>query len=79
MSLGVRENKFYILTKKEGQNREIKLYVDMETPVKDIKEYLKSGVETENLELVTVEMKEEKYQISSIPWSVIASKLVKES
>jgi hypothetical protein len=76
--LQVKGNKFYLLTKKDGKSRELRLYADMETPIKRIKEYLKKGVESENLELVSIEIKEEKYLIQGIPWSVIASKLVKE-
>ena len=77
--LKVKENKFYLLTKKDGKNREITLYADMELPIKRIKEYLKQGVEPDNLELVSVEVREDKYLIQGIPWSVIALKLVKET
>ena len=74
--LCVKENKFYILIKKDGKDREIRLYANMDTPIKRIKEWLRQGVEPDSLELVTVEVKEEKYLIQGIPWSVIASKLV---
>lgn len=78
MSLEVKGNKFYMLTKKEGKDKETRLFVDVETPIVKIKEYLKKGIEPENLELLSVELKEEKYLIQGIPWSIIASKLVKE-
>ena len=50
----------------------------MDSPIKRIKQLLKEGTEPDALELVSVEIKEEKYLIQGIPWSVIASKLVKE-
>jgi hypothetical protein len=74
----VKNNKFYLLTKKDGKNRELRLYADMETPIRRIREYLKQGMEPDNLELVSVEAKEEKFVIQSVPWSVIALKLVRE-
>jgi hypothetical protein len=74
----VKNNKFYLLTKKDGKNRELRLYADMETPIRRIREYLKQGVEPDNLELVSVEAKEEKFVIQSVPWSLIALKLVRE-
>jgi len=46
---------------------------------KSIEEYLKKGIEPDNLELLSVEIKEEKFMIEGIPWSKIASKLVKET
>jgi hypothetical protein len=77
--LQVKGNKFYMLTKKEGKEQEIRLYADMDTPVKRIKEWPKEGVEPEKPELVSAEIKEDKYEIKGIPWSIIASKLVKEA
>jgi hypothetical protein len=77
--LQVKGNKFYLLTKKNGKDKELRLYVDMETPIKRIREFLKQGAEPDNLELVSIEVKEEKYVVQGIPWSVIASKLVRET
>ncbi len=77
VELEVKENKFYILTWKTGKGKEIRLYVDIESPIKRIKQLLREGTEPEALELVSVEIKDEKYLIQGIPWSIIASKLVK--
>jgi hypothetical protein len=76
--LKVKENKFYILTKKDQKGKEQWIYIDIDNAVKHVKEYLKIGIEGNNLELVSVEMKEDRYVIQTIPWGAIASKLVKE-
>ena len=76
--LEVEENLFYVLTVKQGEERKITLYGDMDSPVRRVKEHLKGGKSPEDIELMAVEIKEEKFEIKSIPWSMIAVGLVKE-
>jgi len=76
--LEVKENIFYVLIVKQGSDRKITLYDDMDSPVRRVKEYLKGGTSPDDIELVTVEIKEEKFEIKTIPWSMIAIGLVRE-
>lgn len=76
--LEVKENKFYVLTLKQGKESKITLHSDMDSPVRRVKEYLKGGTSPDDIELMAVEIKEEKFEIKSVPWSTIAVRLVKE-
>jgi len=76
--LEVKENKFYVLTVKHGKERKITLHSDMDSPVSRVKECLKGGTSPDDIELMAVEIKEEKFEIKSVPWSTIAIGLVKE-
>ena len=78
IELEVKENIFYVLTVKQGKERKIALYNDMDSPVRRVKEHLKGGKSPDDIELMAVEIKEEKFEIKSIPWSMIAIGLVKE-
>jgi len=74
--LEVKGNEFYVLTvKQEDLKRTI--YDEINSPIKKIKDYLKKGVRPEDIELATVEIKEEKYDVKVVPWSTIATGLVK--
>ena len=75
MELEVKGDEFYVLTVK--QDGKTTLHNEMDSPIKKIKEYLKKGTSPEDIELVIVEIKEDKYQMKSVPWSSIASGLVK--
>jgi len=75
----VKENKFYVLTIDQGKSRRITLHNDLDSPVHRIKERLKSGTSPSDVELMTVEIKEENFKITSIPWSEIAVRLIKET
>lgn len=76
--LEIRENRFYVLRVKTERGVEATLHNDMNSPISKIKDHLKSGVDPENIELMTIEMKGEKFEIKSVPWSVIAVGLVKD-
>lgn len=76
--LAVKENKFYVLTVKQGKEKKITLHIDDDSPVRKIKEYLKGGTSPDHIELMAVEIKEEKFEIKGVPWSTIAIGLVKE-
>lgn len=76
--LEVKENKFYVLTVKQGQKRKITIYNDMDSPTCRVKEYLRSGTSPDDVELVAVEIKADKFEIKGVPWSTIAVGLVKE-
>lgn len=76
--LEVKENKFYVLTVKQGKENKITLHSDVDSPVHRVKEYLKGGASPDGIELMVVEIKEEKFEIKSVPWSTIAVRLVKE-
>lgn len=76
--LEVKENRFYVLTVKQEKENRITLHSDMDSPVRRVKEYLKEGISPDNIELVTVEIKEDKFELKGVPWSTIAVMLVKE-
>jgi len=77
--LEVKENTFYVLTIKQGESRRTTLHSDMDSPVRRIKEQLKSGINPDDVELMTVEIKEENFKITGVPWSEIAVRLIKET
>lgn len=75
MELEVKGNEFYVLTvKQEGK---ITLHNEMGSPIKKIRECLKKGTSPDDIELVMVQIKEDKYEMKSMPWSIIAAGLVK--
>jgi len=76
--LEVKENKFYVLTVKQGQKRKITIYNAMDSPTRRVKKYLRSGTSPDDVELVAVEIKADKFEIKGVPWSTIAVGLVKE-
>ena len=76
MELEVKGNEFYVLTVKQ-ENGKITLHNEMDSPINKIKEYLKKGTSPEVIELVIVEIKEDKYEMKGVPWSTIAAGLVK--
>jgi hypothetical protein len=78
MALVVKENKFYMLIEKQGSKKEIRIYDEMNPAIIMIKGSLKKGVTSENIELLSIEIKEEKFEIKTIPWNVIATQLIKE-
>lgn len=76
MELEVKGSEFYVLTVKKD-DRKITLHNEMDSPIKKIREYLKKGTSAEDIELVIVEIKEDKYEMKGVPWSTIAAGLVK--
>jgi hypothetical protein len=76
LELELEGNEFYILTVKQGKGK-ITLYNDIDSPTRKIKEYLKKGTNPEDIELMVVEIKEDKFEIKSVPWSTIALGLIK--
>lgn len=78
MALVVKENKFYMLIEKQGSKKEIRIYDEMNPAITMIKGSLKKGVTSENIELLSIEIKEEKFEIKTIPWNIIATHLIKE-
>jgi len=79
MELIVKENKFFMLIEKQGSKKDIRIYDEMNPAITKVKKSLKSGVTSENIELLSIEIKEEKFEIKTIPWNVIATYLIKES
>jgi hypothetical protein len=75
--LEVKGTKFYLLVQK-GKNVDLRLYVDLDVATQRIKALLKKGINSEELELTAIELKGEEYAIKSVPWHLIATKLVKE-
>jgi len=78
MEIVVKENKFFMLLEKQGSKKEIRIYDEMNPAITMIKGSLKKGITSENIELLGVEIKEEKFEIKTIPWNVIATQLIKE-
>lgn len=77
MELEVKENRFQMLVKAGGKDKEIWLYDDMKAPIGKIREYLKKGAKAEDIELMSIELKDDKFEIRTIPWSTIAAELIK--
>jgi hypothetical protein len=83
-ALKVEENKFYILVKKpkesddeeEEENKEITLYSTVKAPITQIKEYLRSEVDVDCIELMTVKILDEALEAESVPWNKIAVELI---
>ena len=76
LELEVKGNEFYVLTVKQEDGK-ITLHNEMDSPINKIREYLKKGTSPENIELVIVEIKQDKYEMKGVPWSMIAAGLVK--
>ena len=76
--LEVKENKFYVLTVAEEKGRKATLHNELGSAINRVREHLKAGIGTDDVELMAVEMKEEKFEIKGVPWSTIALGLVKE-
>lgn len=74
--LEIKENKFYILVNRKDDVKEITLYNEVKTPISGIKKYLKDGVAVENIELMSVMIKEGTLEVESVPWSKIAVELI---
>ena len=68
-----------MLTEKQGSKKEIRVYDEMNPAITKIKGSLKQGVTSEDIELLSIEIKEEKFEIKTIPWNVIATQLIKEN
>jgi len=78
MEMTVKDNKFFMLLEKQGSKKEIRIYDEMNPAITTIKGSLKKGITSENIELLSIEIKEEKFEIKTIPWNVIATQLIKE-
>lgn len=78
LELEVKENKFYVLTVGQGKEEKVTLHNEMESPITKVEKCLKNGIDPSDIELVTVEMKGEKFEIKSVSWSVIALGLVRK-
>lgn len=74
----MKENKFYVLTVGGAKEKKVTLHNEMESPILKVKDYLKNGTDPDDIELITVEMKGEKFEIKSVPWSIIALGLVRK-
>ena len=79
MELSVKDNKFFMLMEKQGSKKEIRVYDEINPAIDKVKMSLKEGASSENIELLSIEIREERFEIKTIPWHVIATQLVKES
>jgi len=78
MEIVVKESKFFMLLEKQGSKKEIRIYDEINPAILRVKKALKEGVNSESIELLSIEIKEEKFEIKTIPWNVIATQLIKE-
>ena len=79
--LKVEENQFYILVKNpeeenEEDSKDITLYSEVKASITRIKEYLKNGVDVDDIELMTVTILDEALEAESVPWNKIAVALI---
>jgi uncharacterized protein YjhX (UPF0386 family) len=75
--LEIEGDTFYVLVVKQAKGKKITIHNDMDSPIQKVKDYLKTGTSPEDIDLMTVNIKEEKFEIKSVPWSIIAVGLVK--
>jgi hypothetical protein len=75
--LEVKENRFYVLRIREESVERITLHSEISSSVERVREALKNGTSPENIELMSFDVKEEKFEIKGVPWSTIAAELVK--
>ena len=75
--LEVKENRFYVLRIRQENSEKITLHNEIGSSVERLKEALKSGISPDNLELMSIDVKGEKFEIKGVPWSIIAVELVK--
>jgi hypothetical protein len=78
MEFQVKDNTFYVLLNKEGKTNSLMIFSELSPSVKKVKEYLKSGIKTETLELMSLNYKGESFEVKTIPWNIIAMELIKE-
>jgi len=76
--LEVKGSKFYVLRVKRDNSEEITLHSEIGSSIGRIRGSLKSGINPDNIELMSIEIRGEKFEIKGVPWSVIAAELVKE-
>jgi len=77
MELVVKENKFVMLIEKQGSKKDIRIYDEIKPAITKIKDSIKGGVNSENIELLTIEIKQDKFEIKTISWNFIAMEIVK--
>ena len=75
--LEVKENRFYVLRIRQENSEKITLHNEIGSSVEKLKEALKSGISPDNLELMSIDVRGEKFEIKGVPWSIIAVELVK--
>lgn len=68
---------FYMLEVK-GKERTITLYDKMDEAVKKVSEYLKKGTRSDQIELTEIDVEEKELRATSVSWSTIAEKLIKQ-
>jgi hypothetical protein len=73
----VRENRFYVLRIKKENVEEITIHGEIGSSIKRIRDALKEGIDPDRVELMSVEIKGEKFEIKGVPWSIIAAELVR--
>lgn len=78
MELIVKDNKFFMLLEKQASKSEIRIYDEMRPAISKVKNALKGGMKSENIELLSIEIKGDKFEIKAIPWDFIATELIKE-
>jgi len=77
--LEVKENRFYVLRIREENVERITLHSEISSSVERVREALKNGMSPESIDLMSFDVKEEKFEIKGVPWSTIAAELVKQS
>jgi hypothetical protein len=73
----VRENRFYVLRIKREKVEEITIHGEIGSSIRRIRDALKEGVDPDRVELMSIEIKGEKFEIKGVPWSIIAVELVR--
>lgn len=78
MELKVKENNFYILLNKKEKFNQMSVFDELSGSVKSLKELMKKGSNSDDLELMSLQYEGKGFKIKTIPWNVIAMELIKE-
>lgn len=78
MELKVKENNFYILINKKDISDQLSVFDDLSSSVTVLKDLMKKGQNSEELELMNIQYEGEQFKIKTISWNVIAMELIKE-
>jgi len=78
MEFEVNDNTFYILVNNAEKINKMTVFDSLQPSIKKVKEYLRQGLDSDNMELMSINYKDDRFEIKSIPWNIIAMELIKE-
>ncbi|HIJ08899.1 TPA: hypothetical protein HA274_06160 [Candidatus Bathyarchaeota archaeon] len=73
-----KDNTFYALVNKDEKASSVAVFSDLSSCVKKVKDHLKSGMKTEDLELMSLAYLNDNFETKKMSWETIAIELSKE-